>query len=292
MNRFIKSAFHRYLSSRRFRPIVQKALAPFGRDLKPDKWIFIVGCYNSGTTLLAKILCEHPSIGGLPDEGIAFTDVLPYPEQFGWTRMWYRCIDKVRLHPNQLSEKMVLRIKKQWSFWYPKGKEALLEKSVVNTVRMPFLQAHFQPAYFIAIVRNGYAVAEGIRRRGKPGRWKNPEYKDRYPIELCAMQWQASDDIIRQDQHLLTRFKQIYYEDLVERPSVVLADLFQFVGLEPQSVTIMNKRWKIQERNEGIRNMNEQSFRALSKHDIEVIEHIAKKGLERHGYHRPERHAQ
>lgn len=44
-----------------------------GVELKPQKWIFIVGCYNSGTTLLEKILSLHPMIGSLRDEGVMLT---------------------------------------------------------------------------------------------------------------------------------------------------------------------------------------------------------------------------
>ena len=34
----------------------QRVMAPFGRELAPERWIFVVGCYNSGTTLLKEML--------------------------------------------------------------------------------------------------------------------------------------------------------------------------------------------------------------------------------------------
>ena len=29
---------------------------------EPERWLFVVGCYNSGTTLLLNLLAQHPSV--------------------------------------------------------------------------------------------------------------------------------------------------------------------------------------------------------------------------------------
>lgn len=83
---------------------------------------------------------------------------------------------------------------------------------------MLFLQEYFQPAYFIYIVRNGYAVAEGIRRKADLRRWKNPFYDKNYPIELCAKQWRKTDELVEQDRRHIRRFLQIYYGELPHTP--------------------------------------------------------------------------
>jgi len=268
-------------------PVAQKLFGYLGRELKPERWIFVVGCYNSGTTLLTEILGQHPLIGSMPDEGVSFTDSLPYPEQCGWTRMWHRCIDEVRLAPNSLSPNTIRRIKKQWAFWYTKNAPNLIEKSVANSVRMLFLQTHFQPAYFIAIVRNGYAVAEGIRRKARLDRWQNAEYTDSYPLALCAKQWRITDEIIKQDSAIIRKFKQIYYEDLTTRPFQTLLEITNFLELPPIEERILDKTWGIQEKNEPIINMNERSFHRLLPSDLDIIESVAGKRLKRHGYCRP-----
>ena len=54
----------------------QVLLSNFGHEINPERWIFIIGCYNSGTTILASILNRHPSIGGLRTEGAFLTDSL------------------------------------------------------------------------------------------------------------------------------------------------------------------------------------------------------------------------
>lgn len=61
----------------RFGPVLRESFGNILREIKisftpvprPDKWLFVVGCYNSGTTLLAEMLSRHPNISGLPTEG-------------------------------------------------------------------------------------------------------------------------------------------------------------------------------------------------------------------------------
>ena len=60
----------------------------FGSIPRPDKWVFIVGCYGSGTTLLNKMLATHPMVGSLSTEGQFFTDQLPLPRNLGLSRLW------------------------------------------------------------------------------------------------------------------------------------------------------------------------------------------------------------
>lgn len=265
----------------------QHLAAYFGRDLNPDRWIFIVGCYNSGTTILARVLGEHPCIGTLPDEGTFYTDVLPAPEDFGWTRMWACCKNDVHLKPRDLSEREVRRIKRQWSIWYPKGTPNLLEKSVANTPRMQFLQAHFKPAYFIELVRNGYAVAEGIQRRADLDRWPNPEYKGKYPIELCARQWAACCRTIEQSRPSIDRFLRVRYEDFTENTKDTLEQITRFLDISPLGSSVLQKTWSFQEKDEPIKNMNPSSVERLSPRQIRKIEEVAGDVLRERNYPRP-----
>lgn len=268
--------------------ITQKLFLPFGYVPQPERWIFIVGCYNSGTSLLAKILAQHPLIAGLPNEGIYFTDRLPYPEKFGWARMWVRCLDKVHLAPEDGKPEMINRIKRQWSLAYTGNRANLLEKSVSNATRMPFLQAHFQPAYFINIVRNGYAVSEGIRRRASPAAFGNPEFNDAYPIALCAEQWRACDELIARDRAEINKFIELTYEDLVADPQKVLNKVTEFLGLAAIDKQVFERSWFIGDQLEPVQDMNAKSIQRLSENDICDIERVAAASLSRHGYSRPE----
>ncbi|MCS3864621.1 sulfotransferase family protein [Salinibacter ruber] len=272
---------------RRFRAL-QRAFVPFGCDLKPDRWIFIIGCYNSGTTLLNAILSTHHQLSGLECEGVALTDALPRPEEYGWTRMWCRCFDQMRLEPGPGMEERARRVKRQWSFSYPRNATCLLEKSIANTARIPFLDAYFQPAYFIYLVRDGYAVAEGIQRKANPARWNHPVYEDLYPIELCAEQWKVTDEVVKQDREVVERFLRVHYEDLASNPKSTIRRITDFLGIEPIDDSKLKKKWGVHGYERPIQNMNPRSYARLSSEDMETIEKTAGVLLRKYGYERPE----
>ena len=126
--------------------IIPRLLTPFGNELQPDRWIFIIGCNNSGTTLLKSILTKHPLIAGFTREGVYLTDRLPFPEQFGWPRMWCQCLDKVRIDAEKVSPSCIMRIKKQWSVWLPRDPRNILDDSQANTPKIIFFEKHFRSA--------------------------------------------------------------------------------------------------------------------------------------------------
>jgi len=145
-----------------YRKYVRDLIIPFVRVPRGKTWVFIVGCYNSGTTLLDYILGCHEEISALPTEGAALTRLLARPEDLGWPRMWYKCVDRVRLDEKDTTPN-VDRLKKEWGFWFDKEKSIFLEKSIANSARIRWLNQNFDQPYFIWIIRNGYCVAEGIR---------------------------------------------------------------------------------------------------------------------------------
>ena len=57
----------------------------------PKQWVFLLGCYNSGTTILRDVLGAHPEVSTMPREGVKLTDLFPTPEHQGWFRMTHRC---------------------------------------------------------------------------------------------------------------------------------------------------------------------------------------------------------
>jgi hypothetical protein len=262
---------------------VQKLLAPFGQEPTPKKWLFVIGCYNSGTTLLSDILSEHPAISALPIEGVVLTDALPRPEKFGWNRMWSECVEGVRMLPGEGMEKIAKRIKRQWSYSFDDA-EILYEKSIANAARIPFLDAYFQPAYFVVIVRNGYAVAEGLRRRGNPRKYGHTEFGDKYPIEMCAKQWVVSDEIVSADAAIAKQVLFLTYEDFCADPGNNLRAITDFLEIEPLPDEITNKSWEVHGNSSKIRNMNEEGIARLSADEIETIREVAGSVLDKYGY--------
>lgn len=258
-------------------------LAPFGREPSPKKWLFVIGCYNSGTTLLSDILSEHPAISALPIEGVALTDALPRPEKFGWNRMWSECIEGVRMLPGGGMEKIAKRIKRQWSYSFDDA-DILYEKSIANAARIPFLDAYFQPAHFIVIVRNGYAVAEGLRRRGDPRKYGHTEFGDKYPIEMCANQWAVSDEMVSADAAGADHVLYLTYEDFCADPGNKLRAITDFLEIEPLPEEITNRTWEVHGSRSRIRNMNKEGIAKLSADDIVKIRETAASALDKYGY--------
>jgi hypothetical protein len=261
----------------------QKLLAPFGREPRPKKWLFVIGCYNSGTTLLSDILSEHPDISALPIEGVMLTDALPRPEKFGWNRLWSECVDGVRMLPGKGMEKVAGRIKRQWSYSFTDA-DILYEKSIANAARIPFLDAYFQPAYFVVIIRNGYAVAEGLRRRGNPRKYGHAEFGDKYPIEMCAKQWAVSDEIVSADAADAEHVLYLTYENFCAEPGKNLRAITDFLQIDPLPDEIINKSWEVHGSSSRIRNMNEDGIAKLSADDIAKIREAASGALDKYGY--------
>ena len=254
-----------------------------GRPLHPDKWVFVVGCYNSGTTLLANLLEAHPAISGLAREGVELTDALRRPELAGWPRMWSQCEDWVSMRPEEATADRADRIKRQWSH-HTDDSGLIIEKSIANMTRLEFLAEHFQPAYFIHIVRNGYAVSEGIMRRSHPQDWGRTEYGEAYPPELAAEQWQRSYQRFQDSRNKLANVLELSYEALTEDPTRNLAAISDFLGIEAFDPALLERTWSFREINSSIRNMNPRSITRLSPAEVKAIEATAGPLLEQLGY--------
>ena len=138
-----------------------------------------------------------------------------------------------------------------------------------------------QELLFYFIVRNGYAVAEGIRRKTAAGKWQIPtQFSGSYPIELCAKQWVVNNEIVECDSARIENFRMIRYEKLCKAPRKSVEELWEFIGLQEGPNWSKNTKWQIQEKHSQIANMNYRSFKNLSSEDIVGIENVAAKTLE------------
>jgi hypothetical protein len=136
----------------------------FGPIPKPDKWVFIVGCGRSGSTLLQKIISSHPLVGSMPKEGQYYTNQFTNKTCDQGLIRATRLQDQ-RIDENELDKVDPIKLKRQWGGRFNDWKKPiLLEKTPGNTRRMPWLQTHFENTHFIGIIRNGYAVSESICR--------------------------------------------------------------------------------------------------------------------------------
>lgn len=270
----------------RFLPVLRESFGNVLREIKvaftpvpcPAKWLFLVGCYNSGTTLLAEMLSRHPDISGLPTEGHFITDQFTKDYEVGLPRMWAGREELFRLTELDQGPDPI-RVKKEWGMRLDLSKPVLLEKSPPNTVRMRWLNHHFSPAYFVAIVRNGYAVAEGISRKGNP-----IHLREGWPVEQSALQWRRSIEVLEEDSTYLENFIWMKYEDLVRDTEAELQRITEFVGLGKFDIFDIQSDFSIHERNEQIKDMNVESIGCLSQEQIQRINDTAAETLLRYKY--------
>jgi hypothetical protein len=272
----------------RFKPVLRECLGQLNREIrialtplpKDKTWVFLVGCYNSGTTLLAELLGQLPSISALSTEGHFITDQFVKDYDIGLPRMWVEREDLFRLTEDDHGPDPV-RVKKEWAMRLDLKKPVLLEKSPPNSAKTRWLQQHFENAHFIGIMRNGYAVAEGITRKANPKHLINS-----WPIEKSIYQWKRSNEVLQQDAEHLKRFIWISYEDLTEDTIGTLNKITDFIGIENFAQFEAERNWNIHERDEQVRNMNAESIARLTPEQIKRITEVAGEMLDEFGYPR------
>lgn len=235
--------------------------------------MFLVGCYNSGTTLLHDLLASHPEVGSLHTEGQFLTDQLVLPKAVGLSRLWASQPQHFQLDEDGGAGVDVDKIKRQWGakFDHP-HRPVLIEKSPTNAARTRWLQRHFAPASFIGIIRDGFAVAEGIHRKAG------------HSLEEAAQQWARSNQIMLDDFEHLERKQIVRYEDLTERPGEVLAETYAFLGLQAHDEGLDEREFAVHEQTSKIRNMNDRSMAALDEAQRGEILAAAGDVLRRLGY--------
>lgn len=262
---------------------VRAVVRPVFETRVPNRWIFLVGCYNSGTTLTRELLALHPHVRSIPKEGVRYTSVLKRPEDLGWNRMWIRCEEYVSL-PAVPDAESARRLRKDWSPWV-RSDRAFLEKSVANVTRMEWLDLNFDDAYFIGVIRNGYAAAEGIRRRATPtGNAAKILGGDSYPVEMAGQQWVRANERLLEAADRVGRFHMLRYEDLVRDPAASLSSAWRFLDLEPMDVRVTDGAVRLGGREFRISNRNDESWSRLSEIDRASLADIIGPMMDRLGY--------
>ena len=244
-------------------------------NLRP---IFVIGCCNSGTTLMWKTLLRNPGVSGPDIEGQAIEGLPKYLTHF-IGRETFRLFAHPKFHEayylteNDTSELARQEVFNVYSKYFIEGTR-FIEKSPANSVRMRFLQATFPNAQFVVIIRNGVAVAEGIRRK----RWFDPERPhlsgQETTIEQSAEQWLYANKTILNDLAYIKSFRIIRYEKFVENPTAVMNNLYSFLSLP--KITIDTSSFRIDD--------NEKQIARLKESEILSIYSIQGKLLQQLGY--------
>ncbi len=280
---FLTAIFREIVGRTYSKAYLRKIIRPFFHQKRPKKWVFIIGCYNSGTTLLRELLGAHPLVSTLPREGVRFTNQFPDLQSGGWKRMLIKNRDKWGMPIDDVEER-VDRIIKDWSpIWNP-GAEVYLEKSIEHSVRISWLDSAFRSPYFITIIRDGFCVCEGIRRRASPEGHAKEEIGTDYPIELVAKQWVEINNEIKGQIVHVDHVYSLTYEQLVTDPVKVMKALFDYIGVPEPVISYKNHRLKIEKRIFKLRNMNPDSYKRLTKKEIDEARPVLIKEMKKNNY--------
>lgn len=241
------------------------------------KWIFVVGCNNSGTSLLQRMLGFSGNISTWPLEGQRYSRVMPRAMRRGYGRIWMEYANDLSMDQGSLDSKAP-RLVHDWmeSLGQP-IKEIILEKTPANLLRMEWLQQVFPNSYFIGLVRNGYAVAEGIHRKS---------HKD---IGQAARHWANANAAMLEAARSIDRFIEIRYEDFFENKQETARRIADFIGFDLEVLSFaMSQKFALKtvegEYEQDLKNMNFSSFKRLTSHDVQAIEKNAKKMLDYFNY--------
>jgi len=192
--------------------------------------------------------------------------------------MWVKREDLYRLTESDTGPD-VTRIKKEWGARLNTSKSVLLDQTPANVARMRWLQKYFENSYFVGVIRNGYAVTEGITRKARPTHKPNG-----WSIEDAAYQWRRSNEIMEEDSRYLDRYSLFRYEDLTKSPNKTVRKILDFLEMRSSTSIDLNRNWSIHERNQGIRNMNNESLERLSKDQVTRINKIISAKMNDLGY--------
>ena len=243
-----------------------------------EKPIFIFGCCNSGTTILWNALRDHTGVSGPEIEG---QDIDSLPDSMKHNlgkstfRLWAHPRFRLEYYKTEedYDEEDRTQIIRVYSDFHEEGKR-FITKSPADTLRARLIQAYFPDAYFISIVRDGYAVSEGIIRKRKydPDR---PEFEGLHTtIDEAAEQWFRANTIIASHQKFLNNYKIIRYEDLVKSPEGIITSALDFCELDSLNFTfpVFDS------------DLNEKQISRLSDYEMEVVTRIAQPMLIHFGY--------
>lgn len=234
--------------------------ASLGRLYTSPRPIMLMGCHNSGTTILARLIAQHPAIvnwseapevwgpdGTFLSWGVFDQPTLPTPFLFdpaAYTR-----------NPDQHGH-FIPSIRNAFSLYAAlHGKRRFLNKNPHLCMSVPYIEAAFPDACYIHLRRNGYAVVQSLLSNWRPvlkqvqeapessGAWAklrtaiDPIYfeDDLALVRLCARYWRDLDQAAENDLRALPA-ERVYFSDyqsLCLEPRRVLSEIFEQFGLNP-----------------------------------------------------------
>jgi hypothetical protein len=117
------------------------------------RYIIIIGAARSGTKILRDVLAEASGMG-----------CVPYDIGFVW-RYGNQQVPHDVLDPATVTPRIQRFVRRYVDRYARSGGDVVIEKTVGNTLRVPFVHAVMPDAAFVHLVRDGMDVVESARRQ-------------------------------------------------------------------------------------------------------------------------------
>lgn len=134
------------------------------------KFLFVTGMHRSGTTFLARYLCEHSDasgfrdIPGVMDEGQFVQSVFPTDTDFGGMGFFgYHPRSRMTEAVGRRAADIGVSLLKDWLVYLDRDAKAFIEKTPSNFRRSRLLASVFPQASFLHIVRHPVATALALK---------------------------------------------------------------------------------------------------------------------------------
>ncbi len=244
----------------------------------PDRPIFIVGPHRSGTTLLLRILADHPDTGYLNRANHRFprwprfarlltalgSEDAPLEAQRFWDHFWDRTDDV--MGPDKASPAVVEWYRRRVArILALRGARRLVAKYPRLSLRLRWLDAVFPGCLFIHMVRDWRAVVNStverkVKRSKREGGWfgvRIPGYGgmlDLPPVVSSGRIYRVVTETLEAAAPLFPgRFLRAQYEEICADPQGAIRKLAGEIGLPfsdefaakvPATLKSANFKWK------------------------------------------------
>jgi len=259
-----------------------------------ENWIknpvFIIGSARSGTTLIGNLLGLHKDIANF-SEANEIWDPFGYPWRDSNLKRPPNWIDPYKFNEmwwQEVSQGYYKEIKGVFGVFQKLSvKKVFINKTPMNTFKIPYLLEMFPNAKFINIYRDGRAVTLSYFKKTysklleKEKMYKSKGYffgKDEL-LNILAKFWVEHLKEVEKQRGVLDiedRMYEVSYENFCNNPKGELSGLYDFINLKASRSGI--KKTPI------IKNMNYKYKEELSKKQIESITEIMTEMLENRGY--------